>query len=162
MFRLLACSVVTWCWLVAPAAASAWEEGVIAYRAGQFEEAYTLWLPLAISGDPRAQNNIGVLHENGWGIDLSLEQALDWYEKAASAGHAGAQRNLSDLRSRTRATTETTRAGTESADVRQSLDRWIADQHIPLALRNKLSGVEVDIVDVIPGLTFGRELLIND
>lgn len=57
---------------------------------GKFEDA----LKMAEQGDAEAQNNIGVMYENGQGVPQDYKQALHWYKMAAEQGHAGAQHNL--------------------------------------------------------------------
>lgn len=66
-------------------------------RDGDYEIALRLWQPLAERGDPRAENNLGVLYEKGLGVAADHESAADWYRRAAAHGHAGALNNLADL-----------------------------------------------------------------
>lgn len=80
------------------AMAGAWEDGVAAYQRGDYSTAFRLWQPLAESGDPRAENNLGLLYEKGLGVAADYETAVDWYRRAAAQGHTGAQNNLNDLR----------------------------------------------------------------
>ena len=70
------------------------EAGIAAMNRGRFAVAYRSWLPLAEAGMPEAQLNIGLLYQNGQGVDIDLEKALHWYEQAASAGLAEAHLNL--------------------------------------------------------------------
>lgn len=77
-----------------------YEDGVYAYKVGDYSTAATKWRPLADRGDARAANNMGVLHEKGWGVTLDYDIAADWYRVAASAGNAMAGKNLADLRAR--------------------------------------------------------------
>ena len=69
----------------------------VAFENGDYETAYTLWLPLAESGDADAQNYLGILYYLGFGVQKDYKKALDWYERAAKAGHADAQRNYGDM-----------------------------------------------------------------
>lgn len=85
---------------VCTAAAGPFEDGIAAYKAGDFATALRLWQPLADQGDPRAQNNLGVLYEDGSGVASDLTVAAEWYRKAAAQGHVGARKNLADLRAR--------------------------------------------------------------
>src|SRR5215475_11819296 len=70
------------------------EDGQAAYNRGDFEEALKQWQPLAEQGVARAQNNLGVLYENGKGVPADINQAMKWYRAAAGQGYAGAQNNL--------------------------------------------------------------------
>src|SRR5262245_12301504 len=70
------------------------EDGQAAYNRGDFQEALKQWRPLADQGVARAQNNLGVLYENGKGVPADINQAMKWYRSAAAQGYAGAQNNL--------------------------------------------------------------------
>ena len=48
----------------------------------------------AEQGDASAQYNLGVMYENGHGVEQDDEQAVFWYRKAAEQGYADAQYNL--------------------------------------------------------------------
>jgi TPR repeat protein len=49
---------------------------------------------LARQGDPKAQNQLGVMHAEGWLLPKDEAAAVDWYHKAARQGFAVAQANL--------------------------------------------------------------------
>ena len=69
------------------------DEGLAAYRAGDFESARRIWLPLAERGDVVAQNNLGAMADvDGPAHDPAT--AASWYGKAAAGGYAVAQHNL--------------------------------------------------------------------
>ena len=51
-------------------------------------------LELANEGDACAQNNLGLMYQNGRGVEQSDEKAVEWYLKAAEQGFARAQNNL--------------------------------------------------------------------
>ena len=70
------------------------EDGQAAYNRGDYATALELWQPLAEQGVARAQNNLGVMHENGRGVPINVIEALKWYRLAAEQGYAGAQNNL--------------------------------------------------------------------
>jgi uncharacterized protein len=53
-----------------------------------------LWRPLAEQGDASAQNNLGVMYDQGQGVPQDYAEAVKWYRKAAEQGHAKAQSNL--------------------------------------------------------------------
>src|SRR5690606_28738287 len=48
----------------------------------------------AEQGHAHAQNNLGVMYENGSGVERNYGQAVHWYRLAAEQGHARAQNNL--------------------------------------------------------------------
>jgi len=54
-------------------------------------KAYKPMLELALQGDHRAQVNLGYILEMGIGGNADLQEALKWYERAASLGDARAQ-----------------------------------------------------------------------
>ena len=68
--------------------------GYAAYKSGYYKRAIDLWLPLAEAGDPRAQEFIGILYEEGHGVPKDIGKALAWYERAAESGDMAAQYNL--------------------------------------------------------------------
>ncbi len=71
--------------------------GYAAYKSGYYQRAIDLWLPLAEAGDPRAQEFIGILYEEGHGVPKDIAKAVDWYERAAASGDMAAQYNLGRL-----------------------------------------------------------------
>ena len=78
----------------APLAVDKFQSGTSAYDAGQYAKARELWLPLAQSGDVRAQYALGRLYEKGKGMERDFEQALVWYRKAAEKEHPDSQYRL--------------------------------------------------------------------
>ena len=38
-------------------------------------------------GDGSAMNDLGVLYENGWGVQLDYNEARRWYEQSIDAGN---------------------------------------------------------------------------
>jgi TPR repeat protein len=70
------------------------EIGVKAADAGDYATALREWLPLAEKGDSSARYNLGVMHNNGYGVHQYNAEALKWYRLAAEQGHANAQYNL--------------------------------------------------------------------
>jgi len=71
--------------------------GYQSYLKGDFKSAYEEWLPLAELGDAEAQFNLGVLYDEGAGVERNLSIAADWYRKAANQGFMDAQTNLGIL-----------------------------------------------------------------
>ena len=53
--------------------------------------------PMAEQGNANAQYNMGVLYDEGYGVERNYETARGWYEKAAAQGYAKAEHNLGIL-----------------------------------------------------------------
>src|SRR5260370_7946641 len=51
----------------------------------------------ANSGDPEAQFGLGVVYQQGLGVDKSEYEAMRWYRFAANSGPTEAQNNLAYL-----------------------------------------------------------------
>ena len=92
MLKRILAGVVVALLLAGAAMAGPWEDGVFAYKRGDYAAAFTLWLPLAESGDASAENNLGVLYEKGLGVDKDFDVAAEWYRRAAAHGHAAARK----------------------------------------------------------------------
>ncbi len=71
-----------------------YDEGLAAYKSGDFVTAASEFLPLARDGDVRAQRNLGYLYEKGKGVPQDHVEAVSWYRRAADKGDAKAQFNL--------------------------------------------------------------------
>lgn len=78
----------------APVVIDQFQNGAVAFEAGQYAKARELWLPLAESGDVRAQYAIGRLYEKGKGVERDFGRAFIWYRKAAEKNHADSQYRL--------------------------------------------------------------------
>src|SRR5207244_4332787 len=61
---------------------------------GDDPKALAQWRPLAEQWIARAQNNLGVLYENGKGVPQDINEALKWYRLAAEQNYGGAENNL--------------------------------------------------------------------
>jgi hypothetical protein len=68
--------------------------GYQSYLKGDYNAAYEEWLPLAELGDVEAQYNLGVMYDEGAGVERDLAAAAAWYHKAAEQGFVDAQTNL--------------------------------------------------------------------
>ena len=77
-----------------PVNAGPFNDGVAAYRRGDYAKALRYLRPLAEQGDCGAQNNLGVMYKNGRGLPQDNEEAVGWYCKAAEHGYGRAQYNL--------------------------------------------------------------------
>ncbi len=81
----------------AMSAHAGYEEGAIAFKDKAYTIAYREFLAPAKQGDSRAQNALGVLYENGWGVHKDVRTAFEWYVLAANQGSAMAQFNLAGM-----------------------------------------------------------------
>lgn len=82
--------------MVTQPALADFESGWIAYQKGDFRTALGAWRPLAQSGDPRAQFNLGHLYDEGKGVTQDAARAVEWWRKAAEQGFVDAQINLAN------------------------------------------------------------------
>ncbi len=80
-----------------PATAQDLQKGLEAAERGDFAMALEEWRPLAEQGQVDAQNNLGILYDNGWGVGQNHGEAVKWYRLAAVQGHAMAQSHLGDM-----------------------------------------------------------------
>src|SRR6266496_4228191 len=83
------------CWL--GSACADYQKALEAYNAGDYAGALREWRPLAEQGDASAQNNLGVMYENGQGLSKDYGQAHVWYRQAAEQGLPSAQANIGVL-----------------------------------------------------------------
>jgi len=58
-------------------------EGQQAFNRGDYAKALQLWQKLAMDGQPEAQVFVGMAYANGWGVKKNLEEASNWYMRAA-------------------------------------------------------------------------------
>lgn len=79
---------------LAQAGADAVQAGVQAWEAKDFSKAVSLWRAPAAAGNPDAQFNLGQAYKLGRGVETDPNIAIDWYKKAAAAGHELAQATL--------------------------------------------------------------------
>ena len=79
---------------VGSASAQSFNDGVTAFRGGDYATAFRIWLPMAEQNDAEAQRNIGVMYQQGLGVPQNAFEAARWYRRAADQGHVRAQQNL--------------------------------------------------------------------
>ena len=77
-----------------PSYAADFNKGLTAAQSGDFATALKEWKPLAEEGNAVAQNNLGLMYENGWGVPQDYKEAVNWYRLAIEQGYAIAQYNL--------------------------------------------------------------------
>lgn len=73
-------------------------DGVVAFIAGNYENALSIFVPLAeTTNHAYAQYFIGRMYAAGQGVHKNTEMAAEWYRKASKHGVADAQYRLGDL-----------------------------------------------------------------
>jgi TPR repeat protein len=70
------------------------DDGLTAFTAGNYQQAFDLWKPLAEAGDAKARYNLGLMFEQGLGVEKNLPQARLLFTAAAKQGDADAQYQL--------------------------------------------------------------------
>jgi TPR repeat protein len=86
MLKRLALGVSIALLLTGTALAGPLEEGVAAYKDGDFSQAISLWRQASEQGNLVARFNLGMAYELGWGVDRDSTEAVRWYLSAAHAG----------------------------------------------------------------------------
>jgi TPR repeat protein len=79
---------------IGSALAGPWEDGMVAYNRGDYLPAIRLFRPLAEAGNPKAQNQIGLMYRKGEGTAQSPARAFMWFSLAARRGDAKAKAEL--------------------------------------------------------------------
>ena len=79
---------------VQTAAAGTIDDAIAAYDRGDYETAAVHLHVAAELGNAWAQNNLGVMYQNGEGVPQDDAEAVRWYRLAAEQGDADAQNNL--------------------------------------------------------------------
>jgi TPR repeat protein len=79
------------------AVAGPFEDGIAAFKRGDYSAAVKLILPLAEEGDATAQYNLGITYTRGLGVGQDYAEAAKWFLRAARQGAALAQFNLGVL-----------------------------------------------------------------
>ncbi len=72
-------------------------DGARAFQNRDYSRAYALWRPLAVQGNPTAQNNLGIMYLDGKGVAPNLNEAVKWMSNAAAAGSSLGQNNLGGM-----------------------------------------------------------------
>ena len=77
-----------------PSYSADFNKGLTAAQSGDWATALKEWKPLAEEGNAVAQNNLGLMYHNGWGVPQDYKEAVYWYRLAAEQEHVDAQYNL--------------------------------------------------------------------
>jgi TPR repeat protein len=67
--------------------ASDLERGLLAYKAGRYEDAFAAWMPLAKDGVRRAQFYVGGLYHDGRGVSADKLEAHYWATLSQRSGY---------------------------------------------------------------------------
>lgn len=77
-----------------PVSADHLNDGMVAYKRGDYKTALELLNHLAEQGNANAQNTLGSMYYHGKGVGQDNAIAMKWLRKAAEQGHANAQYGL--------------------------------------------------------------------
>ena len=66
-------------------------EGLEAYKAKNYKEAFKIWYSLAEQGHAKAEYNIAFMYRAGEGVPENYAKAAEWYRKAAKNNDIEAQ-----------------------------------------------------------------------
>lgn len=81
----------------AASAVAGYDEGMSAYRAGDYERALLELLDAASQGHPKAEYRLGCMYDAGKGVAIDPVEAARWLHRSAEQGHAPAQSYLGYL-----------------------------------------------------------------
>jgi TPR repeat protein len=73
------------------------QDGARHYQQANYKAAVASWQPLAIKGNPVAQNNIGILYLDGKGVKQDTPEAVRYLSLSAASGSSLGQNNLGGL-----------------------------------------------------------------
>jgi TPR repeat protein len=76
------------------ARADQFNNGMAAANAHDYATAVQIWRPLADEGSADAQNALGVMYDNGFGVAQDHAAAAAWFKKAADQGNAAGEFDL--------------------------------------------------------------------
>ncbi len=91
-------------WACLGVARADFDTGLDAYTSGSFDAAAREWAPLAEQGHVPAQYHLGLLYEEGQGVERNLDLARYWYLRAAQQGYVDAYFALGDIYAKGRGT----------------------------------------------------------
>jgi|GEM_PF-1121090 len=73
------------------------QEGARHFQHADYKSAVASWQPLAIKGNPVAQNNLGILYLDGKGVKQDTSEAVRYLSLSAASGSSLGQNNLGGL-----------------------------------------------------------------
>jgi FOG: TPR repeat, SEL1 subfamily len=68
-----------------------------AYRENRLEDSVNYHQKAAKKGDTRAMIELGLMYQNGIGVETNYEKAIDWFESAASHGDESGLKHFEEL-----------------------------------------------------------------
>ena len=74
-----------------------WTVARQAHEQGDYAAEARCYKELAERGDPRAQNNLGVMYDTRRGVPKDFVEAMKWFRRAAELGNGAAQANLASM-----------------------------------------------------------------
>ena len=81
----------------APAMADSLQDGARYFQHADYNRALASWRPLAVQGNPVAQNNLGIMYLDGKGVPQNTSEAVRYLSLSAAAGSSLCQNNLGGL-----------------------------------------------------------------
>jgi len=88
---VVAVAILMFAEMTALAVADPFEDGLDAFNAADYAQAYAIWWRLAKEGDAKAQASLGFMYYSGKGVGRDDEESLYWFRRAADAGQPTAQ-----------------------------------------------------------------------
>jgi len=73
------------------------QDGARHFQRADYKAAIASWQPLAIKGNPVAQNNLGILYLDGKGVKQDTAEAVRYLSLSAASGSSLGQNNLGGL-----------------------------------------------------------------
>jgi TPR repeat protein len=73
------------------------ENGIEAFKCGNYIESIELLHPLAEQGNAEAQCILGNIYHMGLGVNVDETKAVEWYQLSAQNGYAIASNNLAGI-----------------------------------------------------------------
>ncbi len=97
MMKAIRCAALVL--MLAPTIGSAqdFDAGLNAFVDGNYDTAMAIWSAAAARGVAQSQLGIGMMFEDGNGIEQNFSVAARWYRQAAEQGHTPGQRSLARL-----------------------------------------------------------------
>jgi len=80
-----------------PAPAQTYENAEAAAKRGDYATAMRIIRPLADQGNAKAQDLVGTIYQEGWGVPRDHAEAAKWFRRAANQGDATAQFGLGTM-----------------------------------------------------------------
>jgi TPR repeat protein len=92
--QVFLCGIVVAFSVVVAVSAEPFQDGISAYKRGDYAAALEIFRPLAEEGNAKAQANLGLMYYKGEGVPQDYAEAAKWYRRAAEQGITKAQFNL--------------------------------------------------------------------